>query len=64
MSHDQLLSALVLLAAIVWLLSAIGWARVFNAKGDDQRLEAIRQIALVMTFACALTAAAAALFVW
>jgi hypothetical protein len=60
----MILRGLGLLAAIGWLLSAVGWVRVFNAGGDDLRLEAVRQTAPIMAVASILTAAAAAAFVW
>lgn len=61
---DRLQSALLLLAALAWLFSAVGWARVFRAGGDDMRREALRQLALVMAITSAVTAAAAASWIW
>jgi uncharacterized protein Smg (DUF494 family) len=53
-----------MVAAVGWIFAAVGWARVMNVDGDDLRLEALRQVALVMVFASAVTAGAAAAFVW
>jgi hypothetical protein len=60
----MILRGLVLLAATGWLASTIGWYRVVTAHGDDLRLEAVRQVAFVMTLACAVTAGAAVASVW
>ena len=58
MPSNPLLAGLLLLSALGWLFCTVGWARVFNAGGDDVRLERLREIALVMTFTCAATAGA------
>jgi hypothetical protein len=60
----MILRGLVLLAAIGWLLLAIGWGRVATVRSDDLRREAIRQVSFVMAFVCAVTAGAALASVW
>lgn len=64
MPDSPLLAGLLLLAVLGWLFAAVGWARVFNAGGDDLRLERLREVAAVMTFACAVTAGAIVVAIW
>jgi hypothetical protein len=59
--NNGLLWILVVIAGIGWAVSAIGWWRVFATWGDP---DAVRRVAFIMMFTCALTAGAAASAAW
>ena len=52
------------IAILGWLLSAFCWWRVVTRRSDHARLDALQEVAFVMTLTCIFTAGAAIGALW